>query len=183
MRTFLFASIMMSSLFLVGNVMESHAGEAYLKIEARDKSISGPGKYGLKLLSYEWGGGHLVSEGSSKGGALPATRPDFKNLVISMYIDKSFPKMAVASAKGQFFKTVTLTEIHPQTKQPILTILLNDATASSISLGSVETEAPTVSVEFAYGRIEWTYHDIDQRTGKPKGSVKGYWDLRANKGG
>ncbi|MDH3772111.1 MAG: type VI secretion system tube protein Hcp [Nitrospirota bacterium] len=182
MRTSLFASIIMISLFLVGNVMESHAGEAYLKIPDIPGESVAKGREGqLRVLNYSWGG-EKTSGMTSMKGRTRAQSSQLKNLTIHMTIDQSFPKLAFALAAGRNLGEVTLEEVHPQTRKPIFEIKLRAARISSIELGSEEQGPALVTVSFLYDRIEWIFTKLDRRTGEDKGKVQGYWDLKTNTG-
>jgi len=182
MRTSLFANIIMISLFLVGNVMEGHAGEAYMKIPDIPGESSAKGYDDqLRVLNYSWGGEKTSNTPTGKGRRIPQSG-QLKNLTIHMIIDQSFPKLAFALAAGRNLGEVTLKEVHPQTREPIFEIKLRAASVSSIELGS-EAEGPAlVTVGFLYDRIEWIYTKLDSRTGQKKGTVQGYWDLKTNTG-
>jgi type VI secretion system secreted protein Hcp len=71
-------------------------------------------------------------------------------------------------------------------KQKYMEYKLTDVLVSSVRPGGSSKGGETLPLEevsFNYGKLEITYTQTDQKTGKPKGDVKANWDLVANKGG
>ena len=63
---------------------------------------------------------------------------------------------------------------------------LTDVIVTSISQnGSSQggDARPTEEISLRYGRIDWSYTEVDPMTSKPKGNVEAYWDVETNKGG
>jgi len=65
-------------------------------------------------------------------------------------------------------------------------IELQDSIVTSVRPGGASAggEAlPLEEVSFGYGKITWTYTELDHKTGKPKGDISTFWDLSNNTGG
>jgi type VI protein secretion system component Hcp len=61
---------------------------------------------------------------------------------------------------------------------------LTDVIVASISQdGSSQGARPIEEISLRYGRIDWSYTEVDPMTSKPKGNVEAYWDLESNTGG
>jgi type VI secretion system Hcp family effector len=162
----------MISLFLVGNVMEGYAGEAYLKIpDIRGESVAKGREGQLRVLQYSWGG-EKPSDATTGKSRRRSQSGQLKNLTIHMTMDQSFPKLAFALAAGRNLGEVTLEEVHPQTREPIFEIKLRAARISSLELGSEEQGPALVTVGFLYDRIEWIYSKVDRRTGQKKAQYR-----------
>jgi type VI protein secretion system component Hcp len=182
MRTSLFASIIMISLFLVGNVMDGHAAEAYLKIPTiKGGAVTKNHKESLRLSTYSWGG-EKPSSMTSKAGRMVKQFSQLKNLTITMIRDQSFPRLAYALAAGANLGDVTLKEVHPKTRITTFEINLRAVSVSSIELAGDGEGPALVTVSFLYDEIQWTYTKVDPRTGKRAGKVQAFWDLKSNKG-
>ena len=182
MRTTVIATIIIG-IFLMGNVTNSYAGDAYLQIKEIPGGVMEARHVGwLKIQSYSWGGSNPTS--GSSGGARSAARAALTPLNLNMQLDGSFPKLALFMANGQQLPVVVLEELYPGTKgikQPLLEIKLTNVKVVGIELGSTEEEAPIVSFGLDYGKIEWTYTVVDPR-GKVKGDIKSEWDRMKNSG-
>ena len=71
-------------------------------------------------------------------------------------------------------------------KQKYMEYKMSDVIISSVRPGGSaksDDPLPLEEVSFAYGKIEWTYTEMDHKSGQPKGNVSTYWDLHENKGG
>lgn len=141
----------------------------------------------IDVLSYSWGvsqpGSGLVSSGSTRS----AERADYMDFSVVKTIDKTSPKLALYCSSGTHLDEVTLELCRAEEdKQRIMAYKMEDVIVSSVrpSGPTQGGEAlPLEEVSFSYGKITWTYTEVDHKTGKPKGDVEAYWDLEANKGG
>ncbi len=102
-------------------------------------------------------------------------------------LDKASPKLALALCNGQRIAEV---EIHlaraTGDKQKLMAYKLTDVIVSSVTpqaSAQGTDERPMEEVTFNYGKIEWTYTELDSDTGQPKGDVTSYWDVISNTGG
>ena len=183
-----FIAAIIAGMFMVGFVATSHAGEAYLRLEQIPGGSIEPRHTGwLKLQSYSWGaenGGSSARARMSSGGGRQPSRPDWKTLSITMQLDGSFPKMAVALGKGQYLPEAEIHEIYPTgDRMPFFKIKLTDVFVESVELSSDRNGAPVVNASFAYNRIEWTFTVRSSKTGRKGGDIQGHWDLKSNQGG
>ena len=181
MRKTVIATIIMG-LFLIGNATNSQAGEAYLLIDGiPGGAIESKHKGWMKTHSYSWGG-ERPPLSASKGSARTRSRAVLKTLDVTMNLDGSFPKLALALSQGKLIPRVVLEELHPQTKQPILKIELGDVIVSGVQLASANKQTSIVSLNLDYGKIQWTYTVLAGRTGKKRGNIQANWDVRSQKG-
>ena len=108
------------------------------------------------------------------------------DISVTRLLDKSSVKIEEACATGKFFAEV---EVHFTTdvkgkSEPYLKYLLKDViiTSYSFSGNSQGNPLPTEHVTLAYSEVEWTYVQIDPKTGDPKGQVPGKYTPGANQG-
>jgi type VI secretion system secreted protein Hcp len=164
------------------------AFDAFLKIDGVDgESTDDKHKDWIEILSFSSGVSQPGSGSRSSGGAASAERCDHQHFSIVHTIDKASPKLFVSCNKGTHIKDVKI-ELCRATgdKQKYMEYHMTDVLVASVRPGgsSQGSEAlPMEEVSFNYGSIEWVYTATDHQTGKPKGDVKGKWDLVANKGG
>jgi type VI secretion system secreted protein Hcp len=102
------------------------------------------------------------------------------DVVIVREMDKSSVKLMEACASGKFFKDV---EIHfcsdlEDKSETYLKYKLGNCIVSPYSFHGTASANPLPSEEFSlnFTDVEWTYFDIDHKTGKPKGNVVGTYD-------
>jgi type VI secretion system secreted protein Hcp len=164
------------------------AFDAFLKIDGIDgESEDDKHKDWIEILSFSSGVSQPSSGSRSSGGAASAERCNHQNFSIVHTLDKASPKLAVSCCKGSHIKEVKV-ELCRNTgdKQKYMEYKMSDVIVADVRPGgsSQGGEAlPLEEVSFNYGKIEWTYTATDHKTGKPKGDVKGNWDVVANKGG
>jgi type VI secretion system secreted protein Hcp len=160
------------------------AFDAFMKIEGvPGESTDGKHATWVELLSFSHGlsqpsGG--ISAGRSAG---KATHQDFS---VVKALDKASPKLALYACNGSHIKSVTI-ELCRSTgdKVKYMEYKLTDVIVSSIKPAGSAKGAdvrPIEEVTFNYGKIEWSYSEIDPVSGKSKGDVKANWDVMANKG-
>lgn len=162
------------------------AFDAFLKIstipgESKDDKY----KDHIEILSYN----HTVSQdgtGShSRAGANTVGRVDHGDFHIVKHLDKASPKLNLACCNGEHLSNVTLFLCRAsKDKKKYMEYKMSDVIVRSIRPGGSSQSAnglPLEEVSFAYGKMEWTYTQIDP-DGNSKGDVKATWDLHANKG-
>ena len=160
----------------------------FLKIEGiPGESTEDIHKEWIEVLSYSWGVSQPASGALSSGGARTAERCDHEDFTVVKTLDKASPKLALYCCNGAHIAEVTLELCRAEEdKQKIMEYKMSDVIVSSVSPGGSAQggeSLPLEEVSFSYGKIEWTYTELDHMTGKAKGDVKAYWDLVANKGG
>jgi type VI secretion system secreted protein Hcp len=97
------------------------------------------------------------------------------DIVVVRQLDKSSTKLQEASANGTFFSEV---EIHfcstlNNKEEPYLKYVLKDVIVSSYSIhaNSSGDPMPSEEITLGYTEVEWTYVQIDHKTGDVLGQV------------
>jgi len=132
---------------------------------------------GIDLLSFGWGVQN-VAHGHSETG-----RVEFNDLTITKKLDKSSPKLLLASAEAERLPSATLTARKDGSQEPYLTVTLinvlvsNYQTAGSCMDGGV----PTDQVSLNYTKIDWTYRQQGADGGFVGNPVRTCWNVRAHR--
>ena len=163
------------------------AFDAFLKLTTiPGESTDDKYKDHIEVLSYS----HALSQpggGSvSTAGGRSSERCDHGDFSIVKALDKASPKLALACCNGEHIKEATLILRRAgKDQKKYMEYKMSDVIVRSLRPGgsSKGGEIPLEEVSFAYGKIEWTYTELDHKTSAPKGDIKGYWDLHTNKGG
>jgi type VI secretion system secreted protein Hcp len=159
------------------------AGDVFMKIDGIDGESTDK-KYAkwFELHSFSHGVSQPSSGEPSTGGARSAERCDHQDFTIQKDVDKASPKFFEYCCKGNHIKeiTVVLCRMVGNVKQEYMKYVLKDSIVSSYQ-HSGSGGLPTDSLSFNYGAIEWTYTELDHRTGQSKGEVAAGWDLVENK--
>lgn len=108
------------------------------------------------------------------------------DVVVTRQLDKSSTKLQEACANGTLFKEV---EVHFCTQlknknEPYLIYKLKDVIVSSYALSAQAGQnapQPVEQISLNYSAVEWTYVDIDEKTGDVRGQVPAQYDAGANK--
>jgi type VI secretion system secreted protein Hcp len=136
----------------------------------------------IEVQSFSWG----VSNGgtfavASGGGSKHA---NFQDVHFTKLIDKSSPKLFLASATGQHIATGTLTFRKAGTKEgqvEYLKIKLSDLLVSSYQMSDhAGAELPNEQVSINFSKIEFDYKEQKQ-DGSLGGSVTAGYDLKLAK--
>jgi type VI secretion system secreted protein Hcp len=164
------------------------AFDSFLKIgEVPGESTDDKHKDWIEILSFSHGLKQPTSGAASTGGGRGAQRCDHEDFTIVHTLDKASPKLALHCCNGMHLKEVKLELCRAAgDKTKYMEYKLTDVIVSSVrpaGTAKEDTPIPLEQVSFSYGKIEWAYTETDHATGKPKGDVKAYWDLKANKGG
>lgn len=164
------------------------AFDSFLKISTvPGESTDDKHKDWIEIMSFSWGVSQPATGSSSSGGARSAERCNHQDFSITKTLDKASPKLFLSCCKGEHIPAVTV-ELCRATgdKTKYMEYKLTDVIISSVRPGGTSKAGealPLEEVAFNYSKIELTYTETDHKTGKPKGDVKGNWDLSANKGG
>jgi len=162
------------------------AFDCFLKIETiPGESTDDKHKDWIEVLSYSSGVTQSSAGSHSTSGGRTAGRADFADFMVMHTLDKASPKIALACAKGEHIKTVTIALNRAGgKKEPFMEYKLEDVVISAVNIGgsSQGSESlPTEQISFNYGKITWTYTETDKASGAPKGKVSGGWSLIENK--
>ncbi len=171
-----------------GALLGSLGYDMFLEIDGvPGESTDDKHKEWIEILSFSHGVSQPGAGSLSTGGARTAERADHQDFSITKTLDKASPKLMLACNNGEHVGEVILVLRRAEgEKQQFMEYKLTDVIVSSVSVvgpAGEEILLPLEEVTFAYGRIEWTYTETDPVTGEPKGDIKAYWDLVANKGG
>ncbi len=159
------------------------AFNAYLKIPTIDGEATAKGyEKQIELLSYS----HEVSQHSggsmSASGGLSGGRVDHGNFTVTHLLDKSSPKLSAACCTGEHIKDITVSILRATGEgagTKFMETKMSDVIVSKVKpAGSSKgtDPLPLEEVQFAYGKIEWTYSEVGQ-DGKKKGDIKTGWDV------
>jgi type VI secretion system secreted protein Hcp len=128
---------------------------------------------------------HGISQPTSTITTRTAGRSIHEDFTIVKELDKSSPKLALACCKGDYITEVIIEVCRADTSDKYMRYTLTDVIVASISQhGSSQDEdaRPVEEISLRYGRIDWSYTEIDPMTSKAKGNVEAYWDLETDKG-
>ena len=130
---------------------------------------TGAGTDAFGVLSWSWGASNPVDLGSGGGGG--AGKVSVSDVNISKAFDACSPALFGAVAVGKHFPTLTLTQSNSD--GTVTTLALTDVIVSSWQAsGSINSEAATESVSFAFAKVCLT----DGGSGS-----KFCYDIKANK--
>jgi type VI secretion system secreted protein Hcp len=171
-----------------GALLGSPGFDMFLKItgvpgESTDDAHTG----WIEILSYSHGISQPGSGLVSSGGARSVERSQHEDFSITKQLDKASPKLSLSACNGTHIEEVTLELCRVgEDRQTFMVYTLTDVIVASIrpsGTGAGAEMLPIEEVTFSYREIQWTYTEVDPRTGKAKGDVETHWDLEANKGG
>jgi type VI secretion system secreted protein Hcp len=139
----------------------------------------------------EWIDVLAFSHGVSQPGGGATTsrtteRSRHEDFTVTKELDKSSPKLALACCNGMHIPEVVIEVCRADTGEKYMRYILNDVIVASVSQDGSSQGAegkPMEEVSLSYGKISWSYTEMDPMTGKAKGNVEAYWDLETNKGG
>ncbi|TVS03107.1 MAG: type VI secretion system tube protein Hcp [Phycisphaerales bacterium] len=164
------------------------AFDAFMKIDGIEgESTDNKHQKWIEVLSYSHGVMQRPSGSSSSGGGRSAERCDHSDFSIVKTLDKASPKLNLACCNGAHIKTIEFQLCRATgDKQPYMHYKLEDVIVSSVRPGGSSQggeSLPLEEVSFNYGKITWTYTEIDHKTGKSSGMVEANWSVVENKGG
>jgi type VI secretion system secreted protein Hcp len=155
--------------------------DIFLKIDGVDgESTDDKHKNEIALLSFSWGEAQLTPAGGGGAGAGKVAMQDFH---FTTLVNKASPRLFLACAKGEHFKTAMLT-VRRAGGSPMdfLTWRLTDVlvsgyqTAGELAGGAM----PVDHVSLGFGKVEVAYIPV-KPDGKPDVPVKVGWDVKANR--
>ena len=157
------------------------ASDYLLKLEGiKGESLDAKHKDEIEIESFSWGATQPAAVASVGGGA---GKVSFQDIHFTMRVNVASPNLMVACASGQHIKEATLTVRKAGRDQLEYYILkLSDTLVSSYQSGGSEgsNALPVDQFSLNFAKIEFEY-----KSQKPDGTlgatVKGGWDLKANK--
>jgi type VI secretion system secreted protein Hcp len=154
----------------------------FLKVDGVDGgSVADKHKGEIDVESFAWD--ESLTSASSAGGGSGAGKVSMHDFRVVTRISKASPKLMVACATGQRFKSVILScEKAAGTHQLFFRITMSDASISAYQSGGTASSdtVPTEQTSFKFSKIEFEY--IEQKPdGSPGVPVKAGFDLITNK--
>ncbi len=143
----------------------AHAAmNAYLQIPGiQGKSMDSKHPGWIEVSSFQWGVGRTATIGSATGGA-GSGRASMGDITITKTVDSASPKLTLACANGQHFKSIVIEEASPGGRFMVIT--LQDVLISSVksaSTGGDIVPMETVTFNFAKSTTSWS-PAVTQRT-------------------
>jgi type VI secretion system secreted protein Hcp len=159
--------------------------DAFLKIDGIDGESTDEKHSGwIELIRFGISVRQVVSTTASSSGGASAERTDFSDFKIRKLLDKSSPKLALACAAGTHIDKIIVELCRAGTaKQPYMVYTMKNCIISRVTTTSgsdVGGKFPAETVHINFGRIEYSYIQIDRKGGGPMGNVAGGWDLQRN---
>ena len=168
--------------------------DAYLQVDAHPGECT-DAKHSdwIEVKQYRHNLDQKVAASFSGSGAPASGQADHSYFWVCKEIDKASAKLAKSCLSGDAIKEITL-ELCTQTgeKSPFYKVKLENAIVAAIhtvaspvpSTGeALAISKPCEWIGFAYGKIEWTYTEMDHETGAKKGDVVSHWNRKDNTGG
>ena len=159
-------------------------GGFFLKIDGIDgESGDSNHKDWIDVLAFS----HGVSQAAAihSGGARSAARSEHDDFRVIASLSKASPKLALAVNNGQRISEVTLEAYRAGgSHERYMEYVLSDVVVTSYAVeGNTADGRPTEEVALNYGKIEWTYTEIDTGTGLSQGEIQTHWDVFQDQGG
>ena len=157
------------------------ASDYLLKLEGiKGESLDAKHKDEIEIESFSWGATQPAAVASGGGGA---GKVSFQDIHFTARVNVASPNLMVACASGQHIKEATLTVRKAGRDQlEYYIVKLSDILVSSYQTGGSEgaNALPVDQFSLNFAQIEFEY-----KSQKPDGTlgatVKGGWDLKANK--
>jgi type VI secretion system secreted protein Hcp len=156
------------------------AVDYFLKIDGIDgESTDSKHKGEIELASFSWGMAQSGQPG--RGGGRGAGKAEFQDFHFVARTSKASPKLFLACASGQHVKSALLTcRRSGQSPLEFLKYKLSEVLVSSFVSGGSTPEEPFDQVSLNFAKIDMQYTP-QGKDGKAQPSVRGAWDLKANK--
>jgi len=130
----------------------------------------------IDIQSFSWGEQAALPSGGG-GGAGKVTFQDFH---FAARTNKASPKLMVACASGQHFKSARLTGRASQKESvDFLTVSFTDVLIASYDVGASSNEEPIDQFSSNFATISMQYKE--QRADGTFETVDGGWDVKSNK--
>lgn len=157
--------------------------EVFLKIDGLEgESHDTRHRNEIDVLDFEFAA--RQSQPSSSGTGPAKTKVTFEDIGIAAGVDKSAPKLFLACANGERFKTAALSfRLAGGKDQPeFFKCVLSDVLVSYFHIddGGAPASVPLVYFSLSYGKVEIEYKE-PQPDGSLGGPLKAGWSLKENK--
>jgi type VI secretion system secreted protein Hcp len=153
--------------------------DMFLKIDGIEgESTDSKHKYEIDVTSWSFG---LTQSVSHVGGGGGAGQAEFRDLQIVKLMDKSSPKLFLASASGEHLQKAVLT-MRKSGDNPVdfVKVTLTDVIVSSFNSDLATNGQPIEEITLNYGKLEFQYVPVDAK-GISSTPIKVGWDLKLNK--
>jgi type VI secretion system secreted protein Hcp len=156
------------------------AADYFLRIDGvPGESADAKHKGDIDVESWSWGESNPRPAGGPGGGAGKVSMQDFHFV---MRVNTASPKLLLACATGEHFKSALLTcRKAGKGQQEFLTFTFSDVLVSSFATGGSEAEdvlpMDQVSLNYAKIQVEYKEQKADGSLGAP---VQAGWDLTKN---
>lgn len=182
MRKIILASFLVSLLvlpsvtnFVIIPEADAAAVDYYLKIDGIDgESTDSKHKNWIEIESYSFGASRSVSGGGGGAGKVL-----IQDLMVTKTLDKSSPKLFLATATGEHIKSAEIVLVKSGKGQEFLKWKFTDVIISSYNV-SGEGDIPTDQVSFSFSKVEFEYRP-QKADGTLDTPIKGGWDIKTNK--
>ena len=158
--------------------------DMFLKIDGIDgESTDARHKNEIAILSFAWGETQSTPASGAGGGGGGAGKVVMQDFHFAMLVSKASPRLFLACAKGEHFKTAVLTvrragvSLTELLKWHITDVLISAFQTAGDAAASV---LPTDHVSLGFGKIEVEYTPV-KPDGKPGVPVKAGWDVKTNR--
>ncbi len=141
----------------------------------------------IKVMAFSHGVSQAQREGRDQGGVRVGGRCDHADFTITKLLDKASPKFNLQCCSGTLIPKVTI-ELCQQggDKQLYMKYEMEDVLVTSVNPGGGghgADSSPLETLGLGYGKITWTYTQLDEKTNQPKGNTVTFWDCKTNVGG
>ena len=139
----------------------------------------------IEMESWSWGCEQPASGSVSTGGARTSQRVQHRPFVFTHPIDAASSRLIQACCKGKHIEKATV-DLMRATGDGNSTLYmqfeLNDLviTKVEVATNAKNDGLPLERVEITYGKITWTYTQMDHKTGKAGGKITASHDLSTN---
>jgi type VI secretion system secreted protein Hcp len=157
------------------------AVDIFLKIAGVDgESEDSKHKNEIQVLSWSWGLSNTAS--ASVGAGAGSGKVNVQDLTVTKYVDKSTPKLLLASCNGSHFDDALLTVRKAGGQNPVeyLKIKLQKVFVSSVSTGGHGSDDRVMeTVSFNFGKVNVDYTPQTDK-GAAGTAVTMGWDIPGN---
>lgn len=163
-RKFVETATIIAALSLTLTSYSLAASDIFLKIDGvQGESADDKHRGEIDVLSWSWGAHNPATTHIATGAG--AGRPDFQDVSITKYLDKSSPVLVGKISQGTIIPEVHLTMRKAGTKQlEYYKLHMYDCLISSITTGGAGTDTRTtenISINFAKFKVEYVPQKAD----------------------